>query len=735
MAPRPTKCLAAAAAIGLGAIGLADRADAGKLFTGQFGTSNSWNVYEAINLGLTWEEAYYYSQNAPDPTGGSAVGHLVVLGSAAENTFVNTQAPGDRWIGLTDRVGVAPGAFEGFFAWVNGEPLNYTNWNVGEPNNSSAAEDAGQMVSNGGWNDNGSGFSVDEPAPDFDSFDDSDPVFNFAIEWDTNLPSQPTLSPTRNNPAALNRVFPTPLARLPGPNGSAEGFGVREVRNAGPVAGAREGVALLASGTGTIFDGTAPVIDLRDPQTNSGGTGSVVGTELPFISHIDGTEDNDLQTVIKGTFQIPAGQGGLYTFSGRSDDGFAMRILSQATPSSPVVQHKFIDSKNGAVDVDGSLVFLYPTGDSNTQGLINLAPGTYDVEFTAFENGGGAYWELTTAKGDFVNPAPNTSAQYILLGDPSTKAQSGFAQPVRLTGNASVNNYSGNTGTIAATITNSRTATPTATGSFADVILTDGASPGSICCDRPGANLPASQVHQFPISTGDDFPDFSTFVTGAFNVTAVDTDGQPGETLTFALQSDDSTALRIIGQDFLAASPTTADGGTSTLGDPEANGDTYLLAGFESTGNANTFGTIRLMEGQAYNFEAWHRQGGGDAGMEIWVAAGDYLATGFNSSAFYPLSALSLAGNIQIANTGLALVAGPGTGPGASSPGDFDADGDVDGRDLLVWQRNPAVGNLADWKNNYGSGTLSSVTVPEPGSLGLAFACAGLVAACVRRRS
>jgi hypothetical protein len=34
--------------------------------------------------------------------------------------------------------------------------------------------------------------------------------------------------------------------------------------------------------------------------------------------------------------------------------------------------------------------------------------------------------------------------------------------------------------------------------------------------------------------------------------------------------------------------------------------------------------------------------------------------------------------------------------------GDFDADSDVDGRDLLVWQRNTAVGNLADWQTNYG---------------------------------
>jgi hypothetical protein len=40
----------------------------------------------------------------------------------------------------------------------------------------------------------------------------------------------------------------------------------------------------------------------------------------------------------------------------------------------------------------------------------------------------------------------------------------------------------------------------------------------------------------------------------------------------------------------------------------------------------------------------------------------------------------------------------------------FDADGDVDGRDFLIWQRggSPAAAggssDLADWQSNYGSG-------------------------------
>jgi T5SS/PEP-CTERM-associated repeat protein len=46
--------------------------------------------------------------------------------------------------------------------------------------------------------------------------------------------------------------------------------------------------------------------------------------------------------------------------------------------------------------------------------------------------------------------------------------------------------------------------------------------------------------------------------------------------------------------------------------------------------------------------------------------------------------------------------------------GDFDGNGIVDGRDLLAWQRNPHLGSLADWQNQYGNGSLSAVAIPEP---------------------
>ncbi len=64
-------------------------------------------------------------------------------------------------------------------------------------------------------------------------------------------------------------------------------------------------------------------------------------------------------------------------------------------------------------------------------------------------------------------------------------------------------------------------------------------------------------------------------------------------------------------------------------------------------------------------------------------------------------------------------------------PGDFDGNGGVDGSDFLLWQRDPSVGSLADWKTNYGMGTApilaASAAVPEPSSIWLlAAGAAGL---------
>jgi len=74
-------------------------------------------------------------------------GHLVTITSAAENTFLSTV--GLSWTGMSDA------AVEGTWTWVTGEPVTYTNWNAGEPNNSNGNENYMHINYNvaGGWND------------------------------------------------------------------------------------------------------------------------------------------------------------------------------------------------------------------------------------------------------------------------------------------------------------------------------------------------------------------------------------------------------------------------------------------------------------------------------------------------------------------------------------------------------------------------------------------------------
>ncbi len=76
-----------------------------------------------------------------------------------------------------------------------------------------------------------------------------------------------------------------------------------------------------------------------------------------------------------------------------------------------------------------------------------------------------------------------------------------------------------------------------------------------------------------------------------------------------------------------------------------------------------------------------------------------------------------------------------------TTPGDFDADGDIDGADFLAWQRGESPDplssdDLGDWQTNYDSGggplSASNDAVPEPTALVL-FLGMGLMALSSRR--
>lgn len=152
-------------------------------------------------------------------------------------------------------------------------------------------------------------------------------------------------------------------------------------------------------------------------------------------------------------------------------------------------------------------------------------------------------------------------------------------------------------------------------------------------------------------------------------------------------------------------------------------------------------------------------------GEAPWVWAGTtsggikstgYLGVNSGSSANFPVAAvawdfvtgpyswLGLATTPILDVHPLYGMSGILTVPTSGIPGDFDLDGDVDGRDFLAWQRGNSpngtpggpvsAADLADWQNNYGAGSLiaESTAVPEPGCW-LLFALAALPGIVWRR--
>ena len=89
---------------------------------------------------MSWSEAEAYAQGIGE--------HLVTIDDAAEQAWVHSAFASfdSLWIGLSDAVE------EGTWVWSSGEPVVYTNWASGEPNNGNSYNWA-LMASDGLWYD------------------------------------------------------------------------------------------------------------------------------------------------------------------------------------------------------------------------------------------------------------------------------------------------------------------------------------------------------------------------------------------------------------------------------------------------------------------------------------------------------------------------------------------------------------------------------------------------------
>lgn len=118
-------------------------------------------VFGGHTYHLLSSDSWTNSESAAQALGG----HLATISSEAENQFVfdtfteNRTVNRGLWIGFTDQ------ATEGTWVWISGEPVVFTKWGAGEPNNNATGEDHAHIFYPGdgrspGWND-----APDVPAP------------------------------------------------------------------------------------------------------------------------------------------------------------------------------------------------------------------------------------------------------------------------------------------------------------------------------------------------------------------------------------------------------------------------------------------------------------------------------------------------------------------------------------------------------------------------------------------
>lgn len=427
-----------------------------------------------------------------------------------------------------------------------------------------------------------------------------------------------------------------PTAALPGPSGSPGVWGMREYRNGvgwgtGLDVAVTEAAALPAVDPdpldGAIVDGTAPVVNHTDPD--GVGTGGNFNNDLPFIGDQAGPDDNVM--VIAKT-QVVIAAAGPVTYSIHSDDGMALRI-SGGPPAG--ADSKFISfSGGGAIDLGDPQTLVFPafTGDSNTRGVYNFtAPGTYDVQFVAFEGTGGTSWELASAPGNFK--ADRDTNTWTLVGNPNDPAVLAVPFQARW-----VTDPAGPTGTAgkfgvrtyfsADAVDNLQQASD-----FVRNTIRTPADGDNLTFDTLRSSLNARD----PVSTtaasgtilGDDLlnddpnapqGDNDRVVTVAKGRIVVPSDSF----YTFWGRGDDGFLLRL-----KAVSGPNPGFKQATNGDPNQVNGRFEMSNpnelfFEAgTGDANTRGIIFLAAGQ-YDVEFIHWEGAGGFWYELTAAIGEY---------------------------------------------------------------------------------------------------------------
>ncbi|RFC52265.1 MAG: Concanavalin A-like lectin/glucanases superfamily protein/PA14 domain-containing protein [Verrucomicrobia bacterium] len=214
-------------------------------------------------------------------------------------------------------------------------------------------------------------------------------------------------------PLAAARAWP---ATIPGPLGTANAWGVRTFLNNGINTNQNFDAMMdfLANSSDrtpeltpdTVVDSQNAFLNFYDPGSNGPNNGIIPGG-LPFPGDAlstatnGGVARNDDYVVTSAHGTISITEASDYTFNIRGDDGSMFRIKRAEGGTPP----KFVAVVNGQVDAaqQNIVYFFNPTGDTNVRAVTYLTPGTYKLEYATWEGGGGFFYQVSSAKGFFLN--------------------------------------------------------------------------------------------------------------------------------------------------------------------------------------------------------------------------------------------------------------------------------------------------------------------------------------------
>jgi hypothetical protein len=376
-------------------------------FTGPYGPGGTWNLYEHRGFeggervaGAVepkgWNAAHQDAMSRLETISGTnARGHLLALAGPTaqqENDFIAARLDHQgTWIGLSDKPAFGGGAAgtdgrAGFgnppgdgvgWKWTSGEVFDFANW-VGP--NPRGDDNLAGLSRQRGWYTAGGATS-------------------YIIEYET------------HSPTPLN-LPPVPLApMLPGPAPRAGAFGVREVAiNTSIGAWTRGAVRLLQNipADSIVRDYYTPVIDY---QTEFEAIQSRTGPSRPFEllqrGDVPFAQHDNFAMVAHGQILIPEGQGGDWTFSITSDDGFELYIPGA----------RFELAQMGATTITpyGSVRYPGDRASFTTLASTNLQPGVHDIELVYYENTGQALVNLFAARGR----KSDVDSSFALVGAPA----------------------------------------------------------------------------------------------------------------------------------------------------------------------------------------------------------------------------------------------------------------------------------------------------------------------------